>query len=98
MLISDLNKWHFIITWDNPVPADSSAMLRALKKLGRVTTLNTRTTVILAPKQGVDWSRVRKVIQTHLNYANGKAAYANLRTRSIVHYGPQTRRKWVKKN
>ncbi len=98
MLPTEFEKWHFIITWDNPVPADSSKMLQALRKLGRVTPVNTKTTVILSPKEGVGWRRVRKVIQKHLNYANGNAAYMNLRSRTAAHYGPKTKRKWITLN
>lgn len=37
MLISELKGWHWAITWDNPIPADSSAMLAALSALGNLT-------------------------------------------------------------
>src|SRR5260221_4486586 len=41
MRISEIRGWQWLITWDNPIPADSSAMLRALGNLGRVTKVQT---------------------------------------------------------
>jgi hypothetical protein len=37
MLYSEMKGWHWIITWDNPVPADSSAMVTALSALEKLT-------------------------------------------------------------
>lgn len=36
MLISEVRGWHYFISWDNPLPADSSAMLQSLSELGRL--------------------------------------------------------------
>jgi hypothetical protein len=53
MLISELKEWHWAITWDNPQPADSSALLSTLGSLGRMTSVQTKATVLLAPKATV---------------------------------------------
>jgi hypothetical protein len=55
MLISEIRGWQWAITWDNPIPPDSSKMLRALSGLGKVTRVNTKTTVLLAPAKHVGW-------------------------------------------
>ena len=51
MLISEVQGWYYFISWDNPMPADSSTILSALRSLGKVTELNTKTSVVLAPKK-----------------------------------------------
>ena len=96
MLISEIRGWHWAITWDNPNPADSSTMLKALSRLGRVTKTQTKTTVLLAPKVGVDWRRIRKVIVDNLHREKGNAFYANLRTHGAFQWGRNTRFHWKK--
>ena len=53
MLISEIKRWQWVITWDNPKPANSSTMYSALARLGNVTKIQTKTTVLLAPRAGV---------------------------------------------
>ena len=82
-LISDVKGWHWLITWDNPVPANSSAMIRALSALGKVQPVYTKTTAVLAPLKKSKWRKIRKAIESNLNPSRrtiGKATYANLRS------------------
>jgi len=83
MLISELRKWHWLITWDNPAPADSSAILTALGALGTLTEVKTKTTYLLAPKSTIGWRQIRKAIVNNLDGNKGNAVYANLRTGGI---------------
>jgi hypothetical protein len=94
MLISEVRGWHWAITWDNPVPADSSAILHVLGKLGRVTKLYTKTTVLLAPKSGVSWRQIRAAITNNLDPKKGNVAYANLRSGKAFQWGPKTGHHW----
>ncbi len=96
MLISEIRGWHWAITWDNPDPPDSSKMLKALNQLGHLTTVQTKTTVLLAPKVGVGWQRIRAVIVTNLHQKKGNAFYVNLRTRRAFQWGRKTRFHWKK--
>ncbi len=96
MLISEIRGWHWAITWDNPDPPDSSKMLKALRQLGHLTTVQTKTTVLLAPKVGVGWRRIRKVIEANLNKNKGNAFYANLRTHRAFQRGRNTGFRWRK--
>lgn len=80
MLMSEVKGWHYFISWDNPVPANSSAMLASLRLLGRVSKLSTKTSVVLSPKSTVTWSHVRSAIRLNLNRRNGSAFYVNLRS------------------
>lgn len=94
MLISEVKRWHYFISWDNPTPADSRTMLRALEALGNVTTLQTKTSVALAPKSTTTWRQVRMAIQQNLNPRTGNAFYVNLRSSLGFHYGRATRFTW----
>jgi hypothetical protein len=82
-LISEAKGWHWLITWDNPVPKDSSSMIGALAALGKVQTVYTKTTVVLAPRKKSNWRKIRKAIESNLGTSKsavGKAIYANLRS------------------
>ncbi|MGY3443230.1 hypothetical protein [Bradyrhizobium sp. USDA 4473] len=82
-LISEVNKWQWLITWDNPSPADSSAMLDALSRRGKISHVQTKTTILLAPYAKSSWRQVRNAIEANLNQSRlklGKAVYVNLRT------------------
>lgn len=98
MLLSEVNKWHWLISWDNPLPADSSTMLAALAALGNLTGAQTKTTVILAPKKSVDWRQIRHAIESNLHPKKGNAVYANLKSGGIFHFGGNTNRKWKRVN
>lgn len=94
MLISEVKGWYYFISWDNPVPADSNAMLKALRKLGKLTTLQTKTSVALAPRSTVTWRDVRAAIDSNLHPKKGKAFYVNLRSSLGFHIGKATGHKW----
>jgi hypothetical protein len=94
MLISEVQGWHYYISWDNPLPADSSAILRALRKLGRVKQLTTRTSIVLSPRSSTTWHDVRNAIKNNLNPTNGKAFYVNLRSGKGFQIGDQTKWLW----
>ncbi|MGY4509591.1 hypothetical protein [Bradyrhizobium sp. USDA 3650] len=82
-LISEKKGWHWLITWDNPDPADSSSMIAALSGLGRVQTVYAKTTMVLAPRKGSTWQKIRAAIEGNLSSSKpyfGKAIYANLRS------------------
>ncbi|WP_445487840.1 hypothetical protein [Rhodopseudomonas sp. RCAM05734] len=98
LLASEVNKWHWVITWDNPVPPNSSKMLAALGRLGKLTSLQTKTTVLLAPRKFVSAARIRRVIVAHLHPMKGNAVYVNLRTKNAWHYGKVTGHHWQKVN
>ena len=89
MLYSEIRGWQWMITWDNPVPADSSAIIAALQKLGRVTKLETVTTHIFAPKKRVNYHQIRAALTANLNPTTGKVAYTNLKTGNVC--------EWVRK-
>jgi hypothetical protein len=80
MLLSEVKGWHYYISWDNPSPANSQTMLKALGELGKVTKLETKTSVALAPYANTHWSEVRSAIKENLHARNGNAFYVNLRT------------------
>jgi hypothetical protein len=94
MLLSEMRGWHYGISWDNPCPADSSTMLKSLRKLGKVTRLQTKTSVILFPRVGVTYWDVRRAIVENLHPAKGNAFYVNLRSRETRQYGKRTDGKW----
>lgn len=98
MLLSEVKKWHWLISWDNPVPANSSAILAALRQLGKLTGPQTKTTVILAPKKHVGWQKIRLAISNNLHPKKGNAVYINLKTRGAYHYGSMTNHKWKRLN
>ncbi len=94
MLISELNGWHYIITWDNPVPPNSSAILAALRLLGKVTQLNTKTTVALSPRASTTYRDVRHAIESNINPKTGNAVYVNLKSGKAFHIGKKTKHLW----
>ena len=94
MLTSEIMKWHWVITWDNPLPADSSSMIAALSILGKLTSVQTKTTYILAPKDKVKFRQIRTAIKSNLNPNKGNAVYVNLKTRKAFECGPNTNFKW----
>lgn len=94
MLVSEVKRWHYFISWDNPDPADSRTMLSALNSLGKVTTLQTKTSVALAPKSATTWQQVRAAIEQNLHSKRGNAFYVNLRSSLGFHIGKATGRKW----
>ena len=96
MLISELQRWYYFISWDNPVPADSSAILKALRALGKVTTLHTKTSVALSPKSTTSWRDVRNAIEQNLDAKNGNAFYVNLRSGKGFHIGANPKHAWKK--
>lgn len=96
MLISERNGWHWAITWDNPFPADSTAMVRDLGQLGRLTAVQTKTTYMLAPKQSVGWRGIRKAIVRNLHSKKGNVFYVNLRSGRSFEYGSTTNFVWKK--
>lgn len=94
MLLSDIQGWHYFITWDNPVPANSSAMLRDLEALGHVTSVATKTTVALTPYAGTTWRQVRDAIETNLHPQKGNAMYVTLRTGKAFQISAKTGMLW----
>ena len=94
MLLSEIKGWHWAITWDNPAPADSSAMLAALRKLGRLTEVQTKTTWMLAPKADVGFRDIRSAIKGNLHAKKGNAFYVNLRSGKSFEYGSKTGFMW----
>lgn len=94
MLLSEIHGWYWAITWDNPRPANSSAMLAGLKRIGRVTRLAAKTTVLLAPKANVGWRQIRGVLVTNLHPQKGNVVYVNLRTKRAFQWGSNTGFKW----
>lgn len=103
MLISELydshelSGSHWLITWDNPEPADSSSMLADLSSLGKLYTTKTKTTAILAPKKTAGWKDIRKTIVKNMNKSKGKVVYANLKSGNIFEWTAFSK-KWIKKN
>lgn len=96
MFVSKKNGWHYFISWDNPQPADSRSMLAALGGLGRVTSLETKTTIVLSPRQGVTPQQVRNAIKKNLHRRKGNAFYVNLRSGKGFQIGAGTSRQWKK--
>ena len=94
MLTSEIHGRYYFISWDNPVPADSSSMLKALQALGKVTPLHPRTSVALAPKSKTTWRDVRAAIDQNLHPVKGSAFYVNLHSGKGFHFGAKTKRLW----
>ena len=94
MLISEVKRRFWLITWDNPEPADSSKMLAGLTALGRLSSAQTKTTALLAPKASVRPKDIRRVIRKHLNREKGNAVYVNFAAQKSREIGPQTNWKW----
>lgn len=76
------------------MPADSSAMLNALRKLGNVTRLQTKTSVVLSPRVGKRSWHVREAIKSNLHPIKGNAFYVNLRTTKAFQIGRKTKWLW----
>lgn len=83
-----------VVSWDNPVPANSKRFIRQLKRHGRVRKIEPKTTVALTPRGKADWRRIRRTIVRNLHPSRGRAMYANLRTGRAFKYGPGTNFKW----
>jgi hypothetical protein len=96
MLISEIKGWHYFISWDNPIPADSSAMLKALGALGKVTVMQPKTTVALSPRASTTWDGVRDAIKSNLHPNKGNAMYVNVRTGKGFQIGKKTKYLWKK--
>lgn len=94
MLVSEIKGWYYYISWDNPVPANSRSMLKALRALGNVSVLETKTSIALAPKQGYSWRHVRTAIEENLNQTTGKAFYVNLRSGKGFEISQRTNWRW----
>lgn len=91
-----VQKWRYVISWDNPLPKDSSTMRKALAKLGETTDVTPKTSIALAPKKKTTWRKVRKAILSNLHPVKGKAFYVNLGSSRAFHIGKKT--KWLWKN
>jgi hypothetical protein len=88
------NRHPLMISWDNPVPANSKRMIRQLKSLGRVRRSEPKTTVALVPHGRTDWRRIRRTIVRNLHPSRGRAMYANLNSRRAFEYGRSTNYQW----
>jgi hypothetical protein len=89
------NRRPLVISWDNPVPADSKRMIRHLKRHGRVRRTEPKTTVSLVPYgRRIDWRKIRRTIVRNLNPSRGNAMYANLNSGRAFEYGRSTNYKW----
>ncbi len=69
-------------------------MLAALRKLGRLTEVQTKTTLMLAPEANVSWRDIRAAIKGNLHPKKGNAFYVNLRSSKSFEYGSKTGFKW----
>lgn len=85
MLDSELTNDFYIITWDNPLPANSSGMIRALKRLGRVEGVHAKTTVKLFPKSSVNFGNVRRSVRINLNRRTGRAVVVSIANKHVSH-------------
>lgn len=94
MLISEVKGWHYFISWDNPVPANSSAMIGALRDLGKVSPLKIKTSIVLSPRSTVGWQQVRLAISSNLNETTGSAFYVNLRSGKGFQISHKTKWRW----
>ncbi len=84
-----------MISWDNPVPANSKRLIRQLKRHGRVRRTEPKTTVSLTPSgRRVDWRNIRRTIVRNLHPSRGNAMYANLNSGRAFQYGRRTNYKW----
>jgi hypothetical protein len=91
---TEIRGWHYVISWDDPVPANSSAMLKALSALGKITRLQTKTTVALSPFSTTTWRNVRNAVKSNLHRKKGNAFYVNLRSGKAVEIGKRTKSLW----
>lgn len=85
---------YFVISWDNPQPANSKGMIRSLRRLGRLSSIYTKTSVLLDPKNGVTWRQVRQTIEGNLNTDKGNAFYVNIMSKKTFQIGPRTGYIW----
>lgn len=90
--------WHWVITWDNPKPANSSALLGALSALGKLTQVQTKTTYVFAPRKNVTWQQIRAAIVANLHPHKGNVCYVNLRTGLAWEWGRLSGHKWRRVN
>lgn len=97
-LISEIRGWHWVITWDNAQPANSSTMLQALSALGKLTQVQTKTTYVLAPRKNVNWRQIRAAIIANLHPTKGNVCYVNLKSGLAWQWGSRTRHKWRRAN
>lgn len=63
MLISEIYGRHYFISRDNPVPADSSAMLEVLGAIGKTAEWQSQTTVALSSQAATKWRDVCNAIK-----------------------------------
>lgn len=94
MSILNKPKRSFIISWDNPIPANSSKMIANLKECGRVTKLSTSTSVLLSVKPNINIEKIRDIIKSNLNKKNGRAFYVNERKRLTFHIDARVSFHW----
>lgn len=94
MLYSEIRGWQWLITWDNPTPANSTTLKSALRGLGSVIEATTKTTVIFAPRHGVSWKVIRDALTSNLNQTTGKVVYVNMMSKRAFEWGPQTNFQW----
>ena len=82
-----------VISWDNPVPANSKRMIRQLKNTAALRK-RAKTVVALTPCGQKYWRKVRRTIVSNLHPSRGRAVYANLNSRRAFEYGRSTGYKW----
>lgn len=71
MLLSEIQGLALLHFVGNPVPANCSAMLKALLALGKLTRLQTKTTVALSPFSSTTWRDVRNAVKSNLHPTKG---------------------------
>lgn len=69
-------------------------MLAALSALGNLTKVQTKTSIVLAPRVGGHGRAIRKGISTNMHPRTENAFYINLRTGNAFDWGYATRFKW----
>jgi hypothetical protein len=97
VLISEIKKWHWVITYDNPINGNYNSLPLALNRLGKVTKVRTKTTFVFAPKIKTTISQIRNAISSNLHPTKGNAFYMNLRT-SNARTWSASKKKWIKTN
>jgi pyridoxine/pyridoxamine 5'-phosphate oxidase len=88
-------RWRYYISWDNAAPPTFRTMYAALRAIGTVRQLATKTSVALAPKKGKGWSHVRHAIATNLHSKKGNAFYVNLRSGKARQINNRLRSGWI---
>ena len=96
IIASEVRNWQYFISWDNPVPSDSRTMHAALAALGKLTQLQTKTSVALAPRPSTTWRDVREAITDNLSPTKGNAFYVSLRSGKGFQIGKKTKYAWKK--